>query len=526
MAIKWNKLIFNSVKIIFRALNFITQYLFAFVYSGSSESLPPISNLLLLESATSLANKIRRGKLKSRDLVEAIITRINETQPYINAVVDNRFESALEEAEEIDKFISSQTKSVEDIERDTPFLGIPFTSKDSISNKGLSHTAGLFSRQGIKGDSDANAIVLMKQAGAIPLAVTNISELCMWWESNNNIYGRTNNPYNTSRIVGGSSGGEAALQATAGSVLGVGSDVGGSIRMPSFFCGIFGHKSSKGMVNCGGQLPKAEGKILDYLTTGPMCRYATDLKPMLKVLTGNNSLLKLDTKVNMAKVKIFYTMDEITNPVITPLSTETRNHLTKVLLHFQHAYGTKPQKILLKEMKYGYEIWTTLMSTSTAPSFSNELAERKGNINYLLELFKWMFWCSKHTLPAIALSIVEKFSPVEGTPTADRMKNMCDDLRKTLQDNLGEDGVLIFPSHPEPAPYHNQPIFKPLNFAYTAIFNVLGLPVTQCPLGLSKEGIPLGIQVVGSANNDHLTIAVAVELEKAFGGWVPPSVMV
>ena len=88
---------------------------------------------------------------------------------------------------------------------------------------------------------------------------------------------------------------------------------------------------------------------------------------------------------------------------------------------------------------------------------------------------------------------------------------------------LGEDGVFLYPTHPTPAPYHNEPLIKPFNFSYSAIFNIMGFPATHIPLGLGTEDLPVGIQAVGTCGNDHLTIAMAVELEKAFGGWVPPS---
>lgn len=123
----------------------------------------------------------------------------------------------------------------------------------------------------------------LQYLGGIPLAVTNVSEICMWWESSNKIYGQTRNPYNTTRIVGGSSGGEGALIAAAGSPWGIGSDIGGSIRMPAFFNGIFGHKPTFGLISNQGQFPDAQGNLSKFLTTGPMCRFAEDLVPMFKV---------------------------------------------------------------------------------------------------------------------------------------------------------------------------------------------------------------------------------------------------
>ena len=128
---------------------------------------------------------------------------------------------------------------------------------------------------------------------------------------------------------------------------------------------------------------------------------------------------------------------------------------------------------------------------------------------------------SDHTLPAIGLGIIENFTP-ENDPKLPKMLSMLQALLDQITSLLGDDGVLLYPSHPSPAPYHNHPLLTPFNFTYTAIFNALGLPVTQVPLGLSREGLPLGIQVVGALNQDHLTIAVAAELEKGLGGWVSP----
>ncbi|KAG1663619.1 Fatty-acid amide hydrolase 2 [Nymphon striatum] len=115
-----------------------------------------------------------------------------------------------------------------------------------ISAVGCLWTAGLVSRRGKVAEKDCDAVAMMRKSGAIPIAITNVSELCLWMESSNNLYGRTNNPYNTTRMVGGSSGGEACLISAVGSPFGIGSDIGGSIRMPAFFNGIFGHKPSKG----------------------------------------------------------------------------------------------------------------------------------------------------------------------------------------------------------------------------------------------------------------------------------------
>ncbi len=128
--------------------------------------------------------------------------------------------------------------------------------------------------------------------------------------------------------------------------------------------------------------------------------------------------------------------------------------------------------------------------------------------------------CPNHTLPAIGLGLVEKIP----YPPAmqEKLIARCEYLKQQFRDLLGDNGIFVYPTYPRPAPYHNQPLVLIPDFAYTGIFNVLGLPVTQVPMGLSREGVPIGVQVVANFHNDHLSLAVAKELEKAFGGWVIP----
>ena len=147
-------------------------------------------------------------------------------------------------------------------------------------------------------------------------------------------------------------------------------------------------------------------------------------------------------------------------------------------------------------------------------------------VNPLKELLYWLLQFPRHTLPAIGLGILE-ILPTPDPDYVKSMREMCDELRDELTTLLGDNGVFLYPTHPVPAPYHNQPLTLVNNFAYTAIFNVLGLPVTAVPMGLvdgdeEGAGVPIGIQVVAARYNDHLTLAVAEELERAFLGWIPP----
>ncbi|CAL4077129.1 unnamed protein product, partial [Meganyctiphanes norvegica] len=488
-------------------------------------TLPPIKDPILLEPAHSLAAKIRTQTLTSVQVVKAFIARIQEINPILNCMVDERFTEALKEAEAADQLI--KMSSIETLAQTKPFLGVPFSTKDILAVKGLKHVSGLWVRRNIVAEEDAGGVALMRKAGAIPMCVTNCPELGMWWESYNTVYGRTNNPYKTCRISGGSSGGEAVLQSSCGAPFGIGSDIGGSIRMPSFFNGIFGHKPTFGIVSNSGSEPQATGEANDFLVTGPMCRNAADLTPMFKILAGDNvQMLKLDQKVDISKLRYFYIEDDGGNVLVTPMHPELRAAQLKIVDYLNKAYGIKAKKIKMKKLRGALDIYLAkLGSIKEAPKFCEELALRNGKVNIWLEFVKWLFCLSYNTWPSIALGIMEELTKDSETVKArnEKLVHKCAELRNDFKELLGDDGVLLFPSHPTPAPYHTQPLFRPFNFIYTAIINVLKLPSTQCPLGLGTDGVPLGIQIIANHYQDHLSLAVAQELEKAFGGWVSPS---
>uniref|UniRef100_A0A2P2IBG7 Fatty-acid amide hydrolase 2-like n=1 Tax=Hirondellea gigas TaxID=1518452 RepID=A0A2P2IBG7_9CRUS len=521
------KLVYCIVRMVRVLMELISRAAFGFLYRATPhKQLPPIRNLLLLDSATALAAKIRENKVSSEDVVQAFIDRIRLINPILNCVVDERFELALAEAKEVDAKLRSGDVDRRQLAAEKPFLGVPFSTKDCMQVTGLRQTAGLYLRRNMVAESDADVVRLMRDAGAIMLCVTNVSELCMWWESSNTIYGRTNNPYDTNRIVGGSSGGEACLQAACGSPIGIGADIGGSIRMPAYFNGIFGHKPSSGIVSNAGQEPQALGELQKMLATGPMARHAADLRPALKVMAaGNAALLKIDTKVNMKQVRFMYVEDDGGSCYTTPMCGELKASMRAVVSHLQLAYGVTATKLELKELKSVFPMYLAMLGNEkTAPTFSEEMVLKQGSLSLFPELLKWMLGQSHHTAPGLLLCLIEK-ADSDADPRKKELVAKVTALRAKVKDLLAEDGVLLFPSHPTLAPYHSQPLFRPFNFTYTAFFNMVRLPVTQCPLGLSKDNRPLGIQVAANLYQDHLCLSVAEELEKAFGGWVCPSVV-
>ncbi|KAM4696857.1 fatty-acid amide hydrolase 2-like isoform 2-T2 [Rhinophrynus dorsalis] len=475
----FRRLLVLILKVVSRILLVLIR-IFSVFSSDPARPDPPLDPLLLTP-ATVLAERIRRGELKSSALVQSFISRIRQVNPSLNAVVCERFEEALQEARNVDNLVSGTEDEVM-LKVKYPLLGVPFTVKEAFALQGMRQSSGLLSRQLMHSQTDAVVVSRLKRAGGIPLGVTNCSELCMWYESSNKVYGKTRNPYNPKHIVGGSSGGEGCILAAGGSVIGVGSDIGGSIRMPAFFNGIYGHKPTAGIVPNDGQFPDAHGRRSEFLCTGPMCRYATDLITVLKVMAGEaTSRLSLDQDVSLTSLRFFSMENDGGSPFISPVDKE--------LVEAQ-------RRSFADLMGDGKKIWP------------------------LWELVKWMFGLSEHTLPAIGLALTEKLAHLNPQGN-ERMIQKAKHLREEICTLLGEDGILIYPSHPKTAPRHHEPLAMPFNFAYTGIFNVLGLPVTQCPLSLSQAGLPMGIQLIASHYNDHLTLALAQHLEKALGGWIP-----
>ena len=185
--------------------------------------------------------------------MRSYIKRIMDVNPIINAVIDERFEDAINDAIGIDQRVEREVSNGKPDPgqvsiHDQPLIGVPFSCKDSFAIKEMRIAAGLAQRKDVKAMKDAECIGNMRAAGAIPLTIDNVPVCLMWWTAENKVWGRTNNPYDLSRIAGGSGGGSCALVSSAGSILAVQSDIGGSVRIPCYMNGVYGHKASTGKV--------------------------------------------------------------------------------------------------------------------------------------------------------------------------------------------------------------------------------------------------------------------------------------
>ncbi|KAK2585700.1 hypothetical protein KPH14_010313 [Odynerus spinipes] len=496
----------------------VVDFIFGLYYDNKAKRIPPVKNPLLLDSAVTLAEKIRSKQVTAEEVVKAFIERCKEVNGLINAIVEDRYEDAIQEAKEVDKLIED-CKDPSTLKETKPFLGVPFTTKESNEAKGLLHSMGLICRRDHRSSSDATAVGYLKKAGGILIGKTNIPELNLWAESRNNLYGQTCNPYNITRTVGGSSGGEGAIIAACGAAFSIGSDIGGSTRMPAFFNGVFGYKPSEGMTPLKGIGLRKKDYPDSMAEAGPICKRAEDLAPFLKVLVGDKiSKLKLDEPVDLKSLNIFY-QPESGDLRASKVNHAMRSALRRAVEHFQEITKSTT-KIKIPGSEYSYKLWRYWMSQEGI-DFKSDITNGKSRANAMSEIGKLISGTSEITLAAIFKLVDEDVFPKDDPEWA---RSVTSNMKKYLLETLGDNGVLFYPSSPTPASYHYSTFFRPFNFGYWCLFNVVRFPVCQVPLGLDYEGLPVGIQVVAAPYNDHLCIAVAKELERAFGGWVPPSV--
>jgi fatty acid amide hydrolase 2 len=486
---------------------------------------------IIERSATDLARAIREAELTSREVVQAHIAHARRLNPDLKAIAADRFDDALAEADAADARIRESRSADGEPRRGDgdpgslpPFLGVPCTIKESFALTGMPNAAGMVHRAEMRAESDAPAAARLRAAGAIPIGVTNTSEATMWIESSNHLYGRTNNAYNPKRTAGGSSGGEGAAIGAGFAPIGLGSDIGGSIRLPAFFNGVFGHKPSPGIVPCSGHFPapSSNGASSEMLATGPLVRRAEDLMPCLRALAGRDEADPVSRDVELgdpASVSLDGIDVVLTEgATLIPVRGEVRDARERAAGALAAA-GANIRREHLKGMRRAVEYYLATLGDSDED---------------LLEVFALD---AAPALPKVAMDHLRKRGPHTlplaltfwAQRTADRMPAKRNakmiEAGKRLTHELEEaigDGVLLHPPFPRVAPRHGATIGRPWVLANAAVFNLTGMPVTQVPLGLGSKGLPVGVQVVGRRDRDHVTIAVALELERALGGWVPP----
>jgi fatty acid amide hydrolase 2 len=471
-------------------------------------------------SALDLAAAIRGGELRSREVVEAHIDVIERRNGELNALIAERFEAALADADAADERVAAAPDAGEL----PPLLGVPCTIKESFAVAGLPHCAGLHHRRGHIATEHATAVERLVTAGAIPLGVTNVSELTLWIESTNRVYGRTHNAYDRRRTAGGSSGGEGAAVGAGFAPFGIGTDFGGSVRIPAFFNGVFGHKPTGCLVPHTGHFPAPDGKVgSSMLGIGPLARRAEDLWPVITAITGPDGIdetvepieLGDPTDVSIEGLEVTIS-DEST---VWPVSLELRNARVRAARALAER-GARVRRVSLRGLRGAIEPYLDAVRQS---GNLTELLDREGYEFPPLRrlLVDGARRRSVHTSALVISHLAERLS--QRMP--ERLERRAAAARKALEGEVADaigDGVLLHPPFARVAPRHGATVGRPWILAPQAAFNLLGLPATEVPLGLGRRGLPLGVQVAAAKGADHRCVAVALCLEQAFGGWVPP----
>lgn len=485
-------------------------------------------NELLKLSATEINKRVISKEVSPSEVLEAHISRIEQVNPQLNAMVEDDFLRARKRAKE-------QTEQIAKDNSDLPiFFGVPFTVKEMFAYEGMKRTGGSIHYKHDVMKWDSTIVARMKQAGAIPMGTTNVPELGFWFECYNPVYGRTNNPYDLGRTCGGSSGGEGALLGAGASPLGLGSDIGGSIRMPASFCGVFGHKPTRYLLPLTGHFPFAPedftntlvGPKYPFTSMGALTRKAEDLYPMMKVLMGSDGA----------------DQETMKNPLLAERSQKWRGR--KVLICadpvFHKARGTDAEMMQavkkcedlfvglgaqVEELNPRFfvrsvELWFAALKHSKSRHLYETLRGPNKHLSIGKELFRLAFGKGNYTFPNLMVSLGEMLDT--GNNDLKEELHALAKMKSDLEHKLGEGGILILPPHPRVAPKHRAPLWSPFDFIYTGIFTTLGLPATSIPMGLNEEGIPLGVQVVAGPMKDDLTLSCAELLENAFGGWQLP----
>lgn len=466
------------------------------------------------QSAVELAAAIRRGETTSREVVDAHIERLERVNPRINAVVIERYEAAREEADAADRRIAAGEDDL------PPLLGVPCTIKESLGIEGFAQSAGVVAAGERICPRSATVVRRLLDTGAIPLGLTNTSELTLWVETENRLYGRTRNPYDPARTAGGSSGGEGAAIGAGGSPIGLGTDFGGSIRLPAFFNGVFGHKPSAGVVPLTGHYPAPGGSSAAFAFAGPLARRAEDLMPLLRIIAGpdGDDPLTEDIElgdpdeVDLDGLRVVVSESGTLGPT-GPELAQARERAAGALA----AAGARLERVSTKSMRRALEMYLGTVAT-TGITLAELLQDAGAEPLTLRGIVRRG---NPHTVATRLAAVVERLAERVPEERWLKMGAAREELARELRDTIG-DGVLLHPPAPKVAPKHGGTVGRLWWIHPMLVFNLTGLPVTQVPLGLNDDGLPLGVQVVAGHGRDHVAIAVARELERVFGGWTPP----
>jgi amidase len=477
-------------------------------------------------SITELTKALRSRRLSASELLEHVIARIEAMDHRVNAVVVRDFDRARATAKAADAALARGDRR--------PLIGIPVTLKEPFNIAGLPTTWGYPEFRDFVPTEDALVVSRLKGAGAVVIGKTNIPLGLRDFQSYNDIYGTTNNPWDVGRSPGGSSGGSAASLAAGFETLSIGSDIGGSVRVPAHFCGIYGHKPTLGLIPLRGYnlppTPPVSGSG-DLAVAGPMARHASDLGLALDVIAGPDEAregigyhLALPSPRH-DDLKNFRILVIDTHPLM-PTSHAVRTALG-ALAERLSKLGAKVtyNSASLPNLADSARLYMKLLSAAGSPRVSSDSFVETQRLSAALSP-------GDHSLQAERL---------RGTVMSHREWLAADAVRLRLQQQwrafFCEWDVVLYPSAAVPAfPHdHSEPIetrhldidgkthpYYDACFIWADPASTCGLPATAAPIDRSATGLPIGVQIIGPYLEDRTTIAFAKLLEREFGGFVPP----
>jgi len=461
-------------------------------------------------SAVAMAERVRQKTISPVDLVDAHFGRIAELNPRLNTFVAIDEERARRDARTLEaEAMRGELRG--------PLHGVPISIKSSIDTAGLLCESGTRLRAGNIAASDAVLVTRLRKAGAIVLGVTNTPELLMAWETDNLLYGRTNSPWDLARTPGGSSGGEAAAIASGCSAGGVGSDGGGSIRVPAHFSGICGLKPTPGRIPATGHFPESAGPFALIGVVGPMARTVADLEMLFEVMTGPDDgdpssapvPLRKIAREDLRRIRVGYFEDDGRSPV----TSETRAAVRTAADALARA-GFELEPFRPDGLEEARRLWWKLFGTAGGMVLRPLTKGRERELSPLLKEF---------------LGWIATEPPHSGETLLDTWLRR-DIVRGRILTQMQRFPILLCPAAAIPAFRHGErnwlvegKTVKYLDaWSYTEFFNLLGNPGAVVPVGQSPEGLPIGVQIVGRPWEEELVLKVAAEVERECGRFRRP----
>lgn len=472
---------------------------------------------LLARDATAQLAALRAKEISAVELLKLSLARHEQTHGRLNVVVAADLDRALDAAKAADDLRAKGAGG--------PLTGLPMTVKDTLDVAGMPASSGVEALRRRKAE-DARAVALTRQAGAVIWGKTNVPVMAADWQSFNQLYGTSNNPWDLSCTPGGSSGGAAGALAAGVTPLEIGSDIGGSLRVPASFCGVFSHKPTWGLVSQVGHVPPAPGAHAerDLNVVGPMARSARDLRLMMSILTEGVPA-KAET-ADPARLRIGLWLD---GPPLDPEVRAVIEDLAQRLSLSGAEVRPISAPVPLDQLTAAYRVLLgSVLATDMPPPVQARMRRMRGAASLALKLGAGPdSWAGQ--VRAYAASHAEWLA-------ADEVRAR---LKHTVEEAFTAFDAIIAPVTPTPAfPHDHRPFPKRRlqlstggQAPYSAILNWIALatachlPVTTVPAGLSAGGLPVGMQIIGPHGADSRTLAIAQAIDENFTGFRPPPLL-